>query len=497
MDSSTIETIYRLRHGQGWSIRKIARHLHLSRPTVRRYLRSPVVAPTARPRQSKLDPYKPLILELLERDPQASAVVILQHLQEAGFEGEVTILRHYLKTVRRRPAPRAFLRMESAAGDRFEVDWGHFGSLHYEGDARKLYAFVLLECHSRMLYAEFTHSQCFETFARCHIHAFRRLGGVSRQIWYDQVMTAVAERDGQLIRFQPRFLAFARDYGFYPKVCHARAPWEKGKVEKAGVGYLRQNFWPLRRFRDLADCNAQLRQWLDQVANCRIHRETRQTPQERFQPQALRPLPMLDPDYRDSTTALVQKDLRLHFDGNRYCAPARFLRKRLTVKADSHSVTLYHGRREIVRYPRCWRRGQTLGAQRFERELLEQRPAAKVSQAQQYLITCLGPVAEDYLRKLAQTDRSLSRQIRELTDLLREYGPDAVRTALEKAAQAGAFGSDYIANLLWQQHRPRPLEPPLQLKDPTLNTLLTDPLSLLEYDALIFENKEKEEEEKK
>ncbi|MGH9341972.1 MAG: hypothetical protein ACRD1R_20890 [Acidobacteriota bacterium] len=40
-------------------------------------------------------------------------------------------------------------------------------------------------------------------------------------------MTAVAERDGQLIRFQPRFLAFAREYGFYPRVCHAAAPWEK------------------------------------------------------------------------------------------------------------------------------------------------------------------------------------------------------------------------------------------------------------------------------
>ncbi|MGH9341971.1 MAG: helix-turn-helix domain-containing protein [Acidobacteriota bacterium] len=43
---------YRLRHGEGWSIRKIARHLKISRPTVRRYLQSPVVVPTARPRGS-------------------------------------------------------------------------------------------------------------------------------------------------------------------------------------------------------------------------------------------------------------------------------------------------------------------------------------------------------------------------------------------------------------------------------------------------------------
>ena len=38
---------------------------------------------------------------------------------------------------------------------------------------RKLYAFCLVEAHSRMLYVEFTHSQSFETFVRCHLHAFQ------------------------------------------------------------------------------------------------------------------------------------------------------------------------------------------------------------------------------------------------------------------------------------------------------------------------------------
>lgn len=49
--------------------------------------------------------------------------------------------------------------MEPSAGERCEVDWGHFGALDYAGDKRKLYAFALVECHSRMLYLEFTHSQ--------------------------------------------------------------------------------------------------------------------------------------------------------------------------------------------------------------------------------------------------------------------------------------------------------------------------------------------------
>jgi len=62
---------------------------------------------------------------------------------------------------------------------------------------------------------------------------------------------------------------------------------------------VRQNFWPLRSFADLSDLNSQARRWLQEIANRRKHRETGQAPDDRFQPEALRPLPLLTPDYRD------------------------------------------------------------------------------------------------------------------------------------------------------------------------------------------------------
>ena len=87
-------------------------------------------------------------------------------------------------------AKRAFVRMEPLAGERFELDWGHFGSLDYFGGQRKLYAFALVDAHRRTLYVEFTHSQPFETSVRCHIHAFTVLGGVARKTVYDNLATA-------------------------------------------------------------------------------------------------------------------------------------------------------------------------------------------------------------------------------------------------------------------------------------------------------------------
>jgi hypothetical protein len=183
--------------------------------------------------------------------------------------------------------------------------------------------------------------------------------------------------------------------------------------------------------------------------------------------------------------------MRVQFDGNRYCVPHRLVGRRVTLKADSSSITIYDRFQEIVAYPRSWRRGQTFGAERFEAELAELRPAARRSQAQQRLTAfleglCSPALLEAYLRDLADTDRSLSRQIAELLELIRQYGPQAVAAAVEKAAAARAFGADYVSNILRQQQCPRREQPPVRLRDPRLNDLVTDPLSLLTYDAFIL-----------
>ena len=494
LNADRINEIHRLYHGEHWSVRKIARHLHLARKTLRKYLHSPVQAPAHRPRTSKIDPFKSAVADLLEQDPSASAVVILQRLRPLGYEGGITILRALRQPTARalciRPAPSCAWSPLPLSASRSTGATSAPSTMPATSGSSMPSAWsrVTAGCST----VEFTHSQSFETFVRCHLHAFESLHGVARECWYDNLVTVVAEHVGTLVRFNPRFLGFARECGFFPRACNPAAGWEKGKVERGGIGYVRQNFWPLRQFTDLSDVNRQAREWLDEFANQRLHRETRQRPCDRFRPDCLRPLAALTPDYRDTAEALVQKDLRLQFDGNRYCAPPHLVGQCLTVKADASSVTLYHRNQEIVRYPRCWRRGQTLGAERFEKALLAHRAAAQRSHAQQRLTAllasnCPQETVEGYLRGLADSNRGLARQITELLQLIHQYGPEAAAGALQKAFTARAFGADYVANLLRQQLSPRNPQPPLQLRDPELNQLVTDPLSLLDYDAFILE----------
>src|SRR5262249_42218241 len=146
LSNEQIDTIHRLHFVEKWTVRQIAKHLHIGRRTVAKYLVQPAQTPPHPNRGSKLDRFKPTIEEGLQQDSAISAAVVLQRLQELGFSGGYTIVKDHLQQVRTlKKARRAFVRMEPAAGERFEIDWAHFGTLVYNGASRKLYAFALVE----------------------------------------------------------------------------------------------------------------------------------------------------------------------------------------------------------------------------------------------------------------------------------------------------------------------------------------------------------------
>jgi transposase len=181
IDQRTIFEIHRLAH-EGFSVRKIARTLGISRQTISKYLDNPTPPRSRRPRPSQLDPFKDTITHMLELDPKVSAAVIRQRLAEQGFTGGITIVRQYLTSVRPAAAQkRPFIRFESAPGEQCQIDWGHCGSLSYSSTARKLYCLAVVECHSRLLYLEFTHSQRQEALHRCLLNAFHFFQGTPQR----------------------------------------------------------------------------------------------------------------------------------------------------------------------------------------------------------------------------------------------------------------------------------------------------------------------------
>jgi transposase len=134
-----------------------------------------------------------------------------------------------------------------------------------------------------------------QTVLRCHLAAFAALDGVPPQILYDRMKTAVTGEDAEgHIVYNRALVEFARHHGFHPKACRPYRAKTKGKVERP-YRYIREDFFLARSFRNLDDLNAQLRDWLQTVANPRVHATTGRIVDEAFAEEKphLQPLPLV------------------------------------------------------------------------------------------------------------------------------------------------------------------------------------------------------------
>lgn len=492
IDKTTIFEISRLKN-LDWSDRKIARHLGIDRTTVKKYTQDPDRRFKKPPhRNLKLDPYLDLIDLWLNQDPEASATVVLQRLHKKGFNGKVTIVRDLLRKLRGPLKKRqAYIRFESEPGQQMQIDWGHFGSLPYKNTNRKLYALAVIEAYSRMLYVEFTHSQKQHSLHQCLLNAFLFFGGTPQEIVVDNMLTAVIERQGAIVRFNDAFLDFLRVFKITPVACNPGAPHEKGKVE-AAIKYIRHNFWPLRSFDDLSDVQCQVRQWLDSVANVRLHHTTGQRPDERFKTVKLNPMPDLLPDCREVYQLKVHKDFAVRFDGNTYTTPPWTIGKKLTLKADAHTVTLYHKEKKVVGHHRCWKRycriendAHQQQVKKLNKRLWHDRQIAAFAS--------LGTDARAYLQGLLDTSVPIKKNVTRILTLKNEYGSAAIITAIQKALAFNAYGADYIENILYQEMTPQKRHPPVKLKKDDLNRIVLTEPSLADYDAHVLKRRKKDD----
>lgn len=286
---------------QGKSIREIARALGLSRNTVRRYARGAEPGYKARPPVSgKLAAHAEWLAERVRQaaPERLSATALLGELRQRGYQGGLTVLREHLAGLRPAAEPEPVVRFETAPGDQMQVDW----AVVRRGKDR-LSAFIAVLGYSRAAYVEFVSDEKLETLIACHQEAFVYFGGVPRTILYDNMRTVVIGRDAYapgVHRFQPAFRDFAHHAGFLPRLCRPYRAKTKGKVERF-IRYLRESFLvPLmtrleQRGEMLAvtTANIEVRKWLRDVANVRVHGGTGAVPAERLveERQALQPLP--------------------------------------------------------------------------------------------------------------------------------------------------------------------------------------------------------------
>ena len=446
----------------GLSIRQIAEQLAVHPETVAKWSKRPRYEQRkAPPRGSKLDEHKGAVVRLLETHPYSAAQVFAR-LKEAGYDGGYTILKTFIRSVRPMPRP-AFLTLQFVPGQCAQVDWGSWGSVQVGNTRRQLSFFALVLCSSRMLYVEFTLGQTQEHFLGCHERAFTFLGGVPLEVWVDNCKTAVLSHPpGGTPVFNPRYLDFARHYGFAIKACGPHHPQSKGRVESA-VGYIKGNFLAGLDPKEFAPINAAARLWLDGVANVRCHGETKLRPVDQWA--AERPhLQRLAAPYDCAVVrpVPVTNRCRVVVDANRYSVPPRYASRTLTLKLYTERLRLFDRETLVAEHVRSYERGRDFENPDHVRELMQLRAQARHHRLHLMFLR-LSPQAETYHGHLAERRCNVRHHVQKIVALSEIYGAEVTGRALEDAHELGAYSCEYIANLLEQRRRPVPVAGALHL----------------------------------
>jgi len=331
----------------GFSERKIAKRLGLSRTTVTKYLKKDAeemsvwMASTKR-RKKKLDDYQTEILNWLRQHPDISAAIIYDWLEEKyeDFSAAESTMRSYVNDLRdiynipKTVETRVYEAVsESPMGFQAQVDFGECWQNDVSGRRIKLYVVAFVLSHSRYKYMEWI-DRPFRTndLIEAHERAFHYFNGKPEEMVYDQDNIIIVSENHGEINFTQQFESYRQKEQFRVYACRGYDPESKGKIENV-IGFIKKNFVKHRVFTTLEDWNAQALTWLDRRGNGKIHNITKKRPVDVFREEkhCLRPVSALimaatndKEDYNSTDLSIsrtVRKDNTVMYLSNRYSVP--------------------------------------------------------------------------------------------------------------------------------------------------------------------------------
>lgn len=337
-------------YAMGTPKKEIARRLKVDIKTIRRHIKKEGWTPYQTPPVGSclLDPYKDWLMGRME-EVGYNARILLRELEHQGYTGSYDPVKRFVAPHRQHQV-KACVRYETEPGEQAQVDWG--SDWVWVGDAFvKIHFFAFVLGYSRRSFAKAYKNERFPNLIDGHEEAFRWFGGITQDILYDNPKTMVLTHNARTreVILNKQFEDFAAYYGFCPKFCVPYRPQTKGKIE-SGVKYLKRNFLPGRRFKDLEHLNAELSNWQRDVADLRIHGTTHDRPIDRFTRENL--IPLTQPAY--SYVPLIQRkvsaDAMLSFETNRYSVPWIHAGKCVDLKILQGKLVISYAGQQIARH---------------------------------------------------------------------------------------------------------------------------------------------------
>lgn len=478
--------ILRYHHVEKWRVGTIARHLNVHHTTVKRVLSETGVSKhSILVQESMIDPFLAFVTETLQRFPTLTASRLYDMVKERGYPGSRDHFRHMISFYRPRKIAEAYMRLRTLPGEQAQVDWGHFGYMTIGKAKRPLMAFVMVLSYSRKIFLHFYLNQRTENFLRGHEAAFLSYGGVPRVILYDNLKSAVLERMGDAIRFNPQLLDFAAHYRFDPRpvaVCRGN---EKGRVERV-IRYVRDNFFAAREYDSLDSLNSQAYAWSATCAQNRPCPEDREkTVRAVFQEEKPRLITLPDNPYPcdEMEEVRVNKTPYVRFDLNDYSVPHDHVRRTLLVKATLDTVNILDGVNVVAKHTRSFDKSAQIESENHIATLAARKKQARLHRGQHRLIHAV-ECGRDFLNAAALRGYPLRTMTKQLIDLLDDYGASVLNEAMTDALTRGVPHPNAVrlsVQRLLDERNQLPAVSQLVSLNKRVNELVVKPHSLSDY----------------
>ncbi len=481
--------ILRLYHAEKWPPGTIAAQVGVHHTTVRRVLASAGL-PAGRHsvRSSMADPYIDFIVVTLEKYPRLTASRLYQMVKGRGYRGGPDHFRAIVARYRPRPQAQAYLRLRTLAGEQAQVDWAHFGKIAIGQATRPLMAFVMVLSFSRQLFVRFYLGQSMPYFIRGHVEAFEHFAGVARVALYDNLKSAVLERRGNAVRFNPRLLELAAHYRFEPRpvaVCRGN---EKGRVERA-IRFVRSSFFAARTFKDIEDLNAQALAWCNgEAAERKCPEDRTRTVAEVFaeeQPKLLA-LPVNPFPTDERLHVRVGKTPYVRFDLNDYSIPHTHVRRTLVVSATLETVRVLDGNDVIATHARSFDRGRQIENPSHIEALVAYKRQAREHRGIDRLYHGV-PASRRFFEHIATRGGNLGATTSALLRLLERYGAAELEASITEALALGRTHLGAVRQLLDHRQSAKGKPPPLAVpvsNDPRVRDIVIKTHGLSSYDEI-------------
>jgi transposase len=492
IDKQREAEILRLHHAEKWLVGTIAAQLGIHHSTVERVLiQGGLSAKAVVTRPSMVDPYVPFIIETLKKYPRLTASRLHQMVRERGYRGAPDHFRHLVARYRPRPAAESFLRLRTLPGEQGQVDWAHFGKVQIGRATRVLWAFVMVLSWSRAIFLRFYLSAAMPSFLRGHVDAFRWFSGVPRVLLYDNLKSAVLERQGQAIRFHPTLLELSGHYRYEARPVAVARGNEKGRVERA-IRYVRDSFFEARSWTSLEDLNHQAEQWATSVAlDRRWPEDDQRQVRDVFQEERSYLLGLPDDEFPTDERVEVEvgKTPYARFDLNDYSVPHDRVRRSLVVVASLDTVRVLEGQNVIATHARSWDRGEQVEQTAHIERLAEQKSLARRRRGMNRLTRAV-PSSEALLARAAERGHNLGNMTARLLAMLDAVSAEDLEYAIRQAVERDMPTLGAVRQLV-EQRRAELGKPPAVLtrfSTPKAADVIVRPHRLENYDPSDNEN---------